>query len=180
MAPEIVARREHTGMCTDVWAAGVMLYAMLYGCFPFKAATDKELYRKIQRAQFVFPEGNISPGARQCVLKILVVDKRPTISDVLADTWVAEEKHSSSTSSNTTASSRRPSISEPDEKEKVIPPPKAAVPASKPLEVDETAVAKLERLGYGRDEIVAQLQDENSHLYRLYFRFLKALNAWET
>ena len=37
---------------------------------------------------------------------------------------------------------------------------------------------KLERLGYQRDEILRQLRDETSHLYKLYTRFVKALNAW--
>jgi hypothetical protein len=45
--------------------------------------------------------------------------------------------------------------------------------------IEEEAVAKLERLGYPREEIVRQLKDESSHLYKLYFRFLKALNAWD-
>lgn len=46
--------------------------------------------------------------------------------------------------------------------------------------VEEEAIAKLERLGYAREEIIRQLQEEGSHLYKLYFRFLKALNAWGT
>jgi hypothetical protein len=45
--------------------------------------------------------------------------------------------------------------------------------------VQEEAIAKLERLGYARVEILEQLSDETSHLSKLYSRFVKALNAWE-
>merc|ERR1719207_329810 len=47
-------------------------------------------------------------------------------------------------------------------------------------EVEQEAIAKLQRLGYAPDEIRQQLQDEGSHLYKLYFRFLRALHAWDT
>ena len=36
MSPEIVQRREYNGFQTDIWAAGVLFYAMLCGRFPFK------------------------------------------------------------------------------------------------------------------------------------------------
>jgi hypothetical protein len=45
---------------------------------------------------------------------------------------------------------------------------------------EEEAISKLERLGYPRDEIVRQLKDESSHLCKLYYRFLKALTAWDS
>lgn len=36
MAPEIVKKQEYYGKPADVWALGVLLFAMLYGKFPFK------------------------------------------------------------------------------------------------------------------------------------------------
>jgi serine/threonine protein kinase len=47
MAPEIVTKIEYAGPPADIWALGVLLFAMLFGCFPFRGATDKELYRRI-------------------------------------------------------------------------------------------------------------------------------------
>ena len=47
MAPEIVRRDEYAGPPADVWASGVLLYALTNGCFPFRGGTDKELYRRI-------------------------------------------------------------------------------------------------------------------------------------
>lgn len=38
MAPEIVSRKEVDGVLADLWACGVVLYAMACGSFPFFGA----------------------------------------------------------------------------------------------------------------------------------------------
>lgn len=40
MAPEIVNKREYAGPPADIWALGVLLYALLCGNFPFKGKTN--------------------------------------------------------------------------------------------------------------------------------------------
>ena len=89
MAPEIVARIEYTGPPADIWALGVLLYVLLCGCYPFKAQSDKELYKKIQYGQFSVP-AHISQAARSLILRILKLDplKRPSVSEILKDSWV--------------------------------------------------------------------------------------------
>jgi serine/threonine protein kinase len=47
MAPEIVAKKEYYGPPVDIWSAGILLYVMLVGHFPFKGTDDKNLYSKI-------------------------------------------------------------------------------------------------------------------------------------
>jgi serine/threonine protein kinase len=47
MAPEIVSKIEYAGPPADIWALGVLLYALLCGRFPFKGSNDKELYTNI-------------------------------------------------------------------------------------------------------------------------------------
>jgi MAP/microtubule affinity-regulating kinase len=55
MAPEIVKKEEYSGPPSDIWAMGVLLYALLCGRFPFKGQSDKELYAKIADVDIAFP-----------------------------------------------------------------------------------------------------------------------------
>ena len=89
MAPEIVGRREYTGPPADIWALGVLLYAIICGCFPFKGANDTELYRKIQRGAYVVPDF-VQEGPKRLIRKMLQIDpsKRPNPSDLLKDDWI--------------------------------------------------------------------------------------------
>ena len=52
MAPQIVSKVEYAGPPADIWATGVLLYALLNGCFPFRGATDDDLYRRIKRGTY--------------------------------------------------------------------------------------------------------------------------------
>lgn len=52
MAPEIVKRKEYSGKSVDLWAAGVILFQMVYGRCPFRGNTEQELYRNIARGQY--------------------------------------------------------------------------------------------------------------------------------
>jgi len=355
MSPEIVARKEYSGFCADIWAMGVLLYALLCGTFPFKAQNDRDLYRKIVRGVFHIPD-HVGEMTRSLLNRILTPDmsRRMTVDDVLNDVWFSSHKddlyssmgkHCSSTyqpncSISSTATTAAPSssagqsardsdlastlaatrrsgngdshaprgastctisgvsgaqacastvstplpIARPESavRDAMLPPPielqsidglegggadygsgsvarrqsvspvhghaalrdvavqraeaaRAGATAAAAMTVgsnvrmeddpvgsltdkilavptssrggqtsdvlsqdrsvgaapdqprgtrlaggiEEEAIQKLERLGYPRDEIVRQLRDEGSHLYKLYFRFLKALTAWD-
>jgi len=43
IAPEILSERGYEGGSVDLWSAGVVLFAMLYGNVPFKGNNMKEL-----------------------------------------------------------------------------------------------------------------------------------------
>ena len=96
MAPEIVSRREYTGPPVDIWALGVLLFAMLCGCFPFKGINDAELYRKIQKGNFAIPE-HVEERPRRLIKRMMQVDpsKRPTVRDILRTDWLGEGENSS-------------------------------------------------------------------------------------
>lgn len=88
MAPEIVQRKEYSGPPVDIWACGILLYALLCGRFPFKGRDSKELYRQIARGHYTFPEGvNLSLEVKQLVMKMLVVNPvgRHTATSLLND-----------------------------------------------------------------------------------------------
>lgn len=40
MSPEILNKRPYKGFPTDIWASGVLMYAMLCGQFPFRGISD--------------------------------------------------------------------------------------------------------------------------------------------
>ena len=77
------------GPPTDIWASGILLYALLCGHFPFKGQSDKELYKKISKGQFLPPD-HVSKEARLLLNKMLIVDpdRRATAAMLLEDSWL--------------------------------------------------------------------------------------------
>ena len=69
MAPEIVSKIEYSGPPADIWALGVLLFALLCGKFPFKGQNDKELYSHICTKELLVPE-HVSPAAKKFLLRI--------------------------------------------------------------------------------------------------------------
>ncbi|CAE7596734.1 mrkA [Symbiodinium microadriaticum] len=104
MAPEIVARKEYTGFCADIWAMGVLLYALLCGSFPFRGQNDRDLYRKIVRGVFHIPEF-VGDGAKAMVQRALTADmaRRPTVEDLLSDQWLSAHREDSHASKGSTS-----------------------------------------------------------------------------
>lgn len=57
IAPEMVQGKPYDGTAVDVWAAGVVLFAILTGCFPFDSDnSDDELFTHIRHADRVLEE----------------------------------------------------------------------------------------------------------------------------
>ena len=93
MAPEIVNKTEYCGPPADIWALGVLLFTILSGCFPYRGATDKELYSKITRADYKLPAEVYQSlsGAAIDLLSSLFntnADKRPTAKQILNHPWL--------------------------------------------------------------------------------------------
>lgn len=90
MAPELVMGKEYSGFCTDVWALGVVLFGMLTGQLPFSGQTESQLYAKIRRGTFRFPD-SVSELPRRVVAGILRIDaaSRPTAAQALQHRWVS-------------------------------------------------------------------------------------------
>lgn len=59
----------------DVWAMGLMFYALIYGTLPFRGKTDKELKERIRAAKLVFPkEIIITPECKDIIKAMLDPD----------------------------------------------------------------------------------------------------------
>ena len=89
MAPEIVMKEEYAGPPADIWAAGVLLYALMNGCFPFRGVTDKELYRRIQKGSYIIHNQHVTNYFLDFLQTMINIqaDDRPTSDDLLKEEW---------------------------------------------------------------------------------------------
>lgn len=90
MAPEIITKQEYLGPPADMWSLGIILYAMLSGKFPFKGASEEELFANITKGVYVVPP-EASPAARSLLSKLLSINpmERPTCDEATKDGFVS-------------------------------------------------------------------------------------------
>ena len=93
IAPEVFQGKGYQGYQSDVWSAGVVLYAMLYGTVPFKASNISELQQQVIKKQPGFSGEIISPKAIDLLQLILNKDpaKRLTTEQILAHDWMKQK-----------------------------------------------------------------------------------------
>ncbi|CAO2206394.1 unnamed protein product [Urochloa humidicola] len=87
-APEVFGGEMHISGQVDVWACGVVLYALLCGHLPFQLENEAELRQSITDGAYTIPE-YVSASARDLISGMLVVDpnSRMTISEVGRHAW---------------------------------------------------------------------------------------------
>lgn len=87
-SPEMLSGKRYQGPLIDIWATGIILYAMVCGFLPFDDEKVEQLYKKIISGKFEIPD-HVSPSAADLIRKILVTDpeKRITIPEILEHEW---------------------------------------------------------------------------------------------
>jgi len=82
-APEMVSGNKYNGFKTDIWAIGIVLYAMIVGYLPFEDSDNDILFQKILDCDIEFPEF-LNELSIDIIKKILNsnCDERYTISDI--------------------------------------------------------------------------------------------------
>lgn len=101
MAPEIVLKTEYCGPPADIWALGVLMFTIISGSFPYRGATDEELYSKIQRADYHLPSDlkkSLSQESQDLLARLFSIsaDERPTAKQILQHPWLQNIESQSS------------------------------------------------------------------------------------
>ncbi|KAK9809250.1 hypothetical protein WJX72_012085 [[Myrmecia] bisecta] len=90
MAPEIIyGGNRYDAKKADIWSCGIILYAMLYGRYPFNAK-ERDYARKIVTAAYVLPQDvEVSDLCKDLMTRVLVADpdKRLSMEEIRAHPW---------------------------------------------------------------------------------------------
>lgn len=91
IAPEVLGGKT-TGHSfeVDIWAIGIMMYALLVGKPPFQAKDVNVIYERIKKTEYSFPpDKRISDEARMLIQDLLSLNplNRPTINEILDYDW---------------------------------------------------------------------------------------------
>ena len=92
MAPELVKREEYSPFAVDIWALGVLLFAMLCGKFPFAEKVESSLYASIKIGKFEYP-GHLSDNAKELIGLMLCANSevRGNSTSLLEHKWFCED-----------------------------------------------------------------------------------------
>ncbi|GJQ79329.1 hypothetical protein Trydic_g16194 [Trypoxylus dichotomus] len=88
-APELILGKQYLGSEVDVWAMGVLLYALMAGFLPFDDNNIDSLYKKILGGKYEEPSF-MSNESKNLIRQMLQVDpkKRITVTELLSHSWV--------------------------------------------------------------------------------------------
>lgn len=78
VSPELLTNRDAC-KASDLWAYGCIIYQLLAGRPPFKAANEYLTFQKIVNLEYEFPKG-FPPAARDLVERLLVLDPQRRLS----------------------------------------------------------------------------------------------------
>ncbi|XP_026425485.1 serine/threonine-protein kinase SAPK3-like [Papaver somniferum] len=94
IAPEVLSRKEYDGKIADVWSAGVTLYVMLVGAYPFEDPEDPRNFKKtigrIMSVTYTIPDYvRVSVECRHLLSQIFFANpsKRITIPEIKRHPW---------------------------------------------------------------------------------------------
>ena len=90
-SPECVSGKPYNGITTDVWSAGVILFAMLTGQLPWTKRNQAQLFKQIRRGEYKVPS-SLTPACQDFIRGLMKVDlkTRLTIPQALEHPWMSD------------------------------------------------------------------------------------------
>jgi len=97
LAPEIVRRTPYNGYQADIFSTGVVLFALVFGVFPFEnlrvnGVSSLDPSKTLKKIQVRFPaDVKVSMSVKDLLLQMLEDDpaKRITLKDTMKHEWIA-------------------------------------------------------------------------------------------
>jgi len=77
-SPEMVGGNKYNGFYIDIWAIGIILFAMMCGYLPFEDENNDNLFKKILKCKLNYPK-HLSEISKDIMKKILVTDPEERI-----------------------------------------------------------------------------------------------------
>lgn len=96
LAPEVISGQKYTDS-VDVWAIGVMLYAMTHSCLPFNGESIEELFHNITHSDVVY-DSDVSPDLIDLLASLLRKNpaERITLEGAMNHQWFINKFNSES------------------------------------------------------------------------------------
>ncbi|KAK9931874.1 hypothetical protein M0R45_019130 [Rubus argutus] len=92
VAPELLVNKEYDGAAADVWSCGVILFELLAGHLPFDDSSLMNLYKKISRAEYKFPEW-FTENQKKLISGIFDPNpkRRLTVPEIIENEWFQKD-----------------------------------------------------------------------------------------
>ncbi|CAJ1438489.1 unnamed protein product [Effrenium voratum] len=93
VAPEVITRFPRYNEKVDCWSAGVIMYILLSGIFPFKEQKTKDTLTRVMAGKFGFPPEvfqGVSKAAKDLIRKLLQksAEQRLSAKEAMKDPWI--------------------------------------------------------------------------------------------
>jgi serine/threonine protein kinase len=87
-SPELLTGRPYDGRMSDVWSAGVILFAMVTGELPWTKRDQSQLFAQIRRGEYEVPSF-LSGSCADLITRLMTVDleKRITVENAMRHPW---------------------------------------------------------------------------------------------